>query len=167
MEDDMVMMRKISSPCSRKGQSRILEAVIAAAIIFIVFSVSSFLVRASDVRVLQERSDLDRLGYNVLHRLVESGAYGEIMARANSQPELAELLLKDALQRALPSSIYFNLTITECDGLTLTTLSINPSNTHGEPTPRQLEASSTSLIYTSKDGKIYLLILTLTREGGS
>ncbi len=159
-------MWTLALPGPRRGQSRILEAVVAAAIIFTVFSVSSFLVRASDVRVLQERADLDRLGYNILHRLLESGAYGEIMARSASQPELAELLLKEALQKALPQSVYYNLTIMECDGLTLTPLPINPCNAPGEPASRPLEASSTSLIYTSGDGRIYLLILTLTREGG-
>lgn len=163
----MIMRRNPGLSGSRRGQSRILEAVVAAAVIFIVFSVSSFLVRASDIRVLQERGDLDRLGYNVLHRLVESGAYGEIMERAGSQPELAELHLKEVLQRALPQSIYFNLTITQCDGLTLMTLPINPRNIHGDTIPNQLEVSSTSLIYTSRDGRIYLLTLTLMREGGN
>lgn len=169
MEDDMVMIMRRNSglPGSRRGQSRILEAVVAAAIIFMVFSVSSFLLRASDVRVLQERGDLDRLGYNVLQRLLESGAFGEIMGRYDSQPELAELHLKDALQRALPKSIYFNMTIAQCDGLTLTTLPINPRNIHGESASNQLEVSSTSLIYTSRDGRIYLLTLILMREGGN
>jgi hypothetical protein len=163
MEDDLVMAR-LDLIRSGRGQSRILEAVVAAAIIFIVFSVSSYLVRASEVRVLQERADLDRLGYNVLHRLVESGAYEEIQGRAASQQEL-ELLLKDALQRALPTSVYFNLTIYRCEGLELTPLPINPSNMPAESTPKTLERSSTSTIYTSRDGTIYLLILTLTREG--
>jgi hypothetical protein len=154
---------------SKGGQSRILEAVIAASIIFVVFSVSSFLVRASDIRVLQERADLDRIGYNTLHKLVESGAFEEILMMAESQPETAGLQLKSTLHRSLPQDIFFNLTIYRCD-VEGANININPLNIVVNNMPnessRPLEVSSTSLTYTSRNGEIYLLTLILTRAGG-
>lgn len=151
------MMSLIALLGSRRGQSRILEAVIAASIIFMVFSVSSFLVRASDIRVLQERTDLDRLGYNILHRIVESGAFEDIIQQNN-----AGLLLNCILQRSLPQDVFFNLTIHKCP-------SMNPLITTSNITQESLsslEIASTSLIYTSREGEIYFLNIILTRAGG-
>ncbi|MEM4727651.1 MAG: hypothetical protein QXD04_05295 [Candidatus Bathyarchaeia archaeon] len=158
-----MVMKLINLLASERGQSRILEAVIAASVIFLVFSVSSFLVRASDIRVLQERADLDRLGYNTLHKLVESGAFDEIMREASSQLDpfrSASLLLKNFLQRNLPQDIFFNLTVYLGEEVKAITSNIDQE-------PRSLELSSTSLTYTSRNGDIYLLILILTRAGGS
>lgn len=155
------MMRLMLLIGSRRGQSRILEAVVAASIIFVVFSVSSFLVRASDIRVLQERADLDRLGYNNLHILVESGAFEEIILIHQNNASLISYDLKNILQRSLPQDILFNLTVYECLNMSLLFIA---NNTYHQPT--SLEVSSTSLIYTSREGKIYFLNLILTRPGG-
>jgi hypothetical protein len=153
----MVMLFKALSR-ERKGQFRILEAVIAAVIIFMIFSVSTFLIRVSDVGALQEKADLDRLGYNVLHKLVESGTietYGEVH-------------LKTAVQKSLPYTIYFNLTIYNCldeaYGIQLQPF-INVSNTSPDFFTNSLEVSSTSMIYTSKNGCIYYFVLVLARAG--
>lgn len=154
---------------TRRGQSRILEAVIAASIIFIVLSASMFLIRPSDVKVSQERADLDRLGYNVLHRLVESGTIEETLELYG--PGFREDHMRTAVQRMLPSSIYFNLTVFNCtedkkNGLIrlepLPSISNAPPGLFSEP----LEVSSTSIMYTSKNGNIYHLILVLARSGG-
>jgi hypothetical protein len=162
---------------ARSGQSRILEAVIAAAIIFIVFSASMFLIRASDVKILQERADLDRLGYNVLHRLVESGIIEKTLESWPSGSGFAEAILKTAVQRSLPSKIYFNLEIFNCTErvsaenpedkiVRLEPLPYDVSNAPPELFAKSLEVSSTSLIYTSKRGNIYHLVLVLARAGG-
>ncbi|MEM2127498.1 MAG: hypothetical protein QXH67_04665 [Candidatus Bathyarchaeia archaeon] len=162
-------MKLINLLASERGQSRILEAVIAASVIFMVFSVSSLLVRASDIRVLQERADLDRLGYNTLHKLVESGAFEDIMRKASSQPDEQASSLKNLLQRSLPQDIFFNLTVYRCEteemNINISSLNITATNMLQEQ--RSLEISSTSLTYTSRNGDIYLLILILTRAGGS
>lgn len=154
---------------TRKGQSRILEAVIAAAIIFIVFSASMFFIRASDVKVLQERADLDRLGYNVLHRLVESGTIEETLELYGSG--FREDHMRTAVQRMLPSSIYFNLTVFNCtEDQENSLIRLEPlpsiSNAPSELFAESLEVSSTSAMYTSKNGHIYHLILVLARGGG-
>jgi hypothetical protein len=68
------------------GYAKILETIVAAAIIFIVFAASSFFVNSSQIKAVQERTDLDRLGYNVLSRLTESGV---IEATIDKEPLFA------------------------------------------------------------------------------
>ena len=157
---------------SRRGQSRILEAVIAAVIIFIVFSVSLYLIRASDVKVRQERADLDRLGYNVLHTLVESGSIDQTLEQYQGGSSwIGETYLEATIQNALQEpSMYFNLTIYKCTG-SLTGAWFEPSPPSVSNAPegafaQAMEVSSTSLTYTSKSGNIYYLVLVLTRAGG-
>jgi len=99
----------------RRGQSRVMEAVLAAVIIFIVFSTSMFLMSSSRLWVLQERGDLDRLGYNLLHRLCESQVIEETVEKYNRSSWLYEMHLKTAIQRFLPPMTYFELTISSCD----------------------------------------------------
>jgi hypothetical protein len=166
----MVMRHNHSLKTSR-GQSRILEVVIAAVIIFIVFSVSMFFIQPSDVRVLQERADLDRLGYNVLHRLVESGTIQYFLEVPLNQTA-RELNLRTAVQKSLQSAIYFNLTIYNCTesssgglGITLNPLNLQLSNTSADSFNKSLEVSSTTMTYTSKKGNIYYLVLVLARGG--
>jgi hypothetical protein len=69
---------------ANSGFARILETVVAATIIFIVFTASSFFINSSQIKAVQERTDLDRLGYNVLSRLTESGT---IEATIENVPE--------------------------------------------------------------------------------
>jgi len=151
---------------ARRGQSRILEAAIAAVIISIVFSVSTFLIRSSDVRVLQERADLDRLGYNVLHKIVESGVIEKTLETGLAK-DVA--MLKPTVQRSLPPAICYDLRIFDCteDGswVQLTKL-ISFSNTSEDTFANSLEVSSTSIVYTSQKGNIYHLVLLLARGGG-
>jgi len=152
---------------SRKGQSRILEAVIAAVIIFIVFSVSLYFIRASNITVLQERADLDRLGYNTLHRLVESGTI-----EATIEKRIDAAFVKTIIEKSLPSATYFNLTIFICsDQGSWVVLEPHPSyplisNAPEDAFVKSMEVSSTNMIYTSKRGGIYQLVLILARAGG-
>lgn len=151
---------------TRKGQSRILEAVIGAVIIFIVFSVATFLIRASDVKVLQERGDLDRLGYNVLNRIVESGTIESLV-----EVPRWDIVLRTAVQKSLPSTIYFNLTVFNCINNPIDNLLIkldyvtSVSNASPEAFTKSKEVSSTTMIYTSKNGNVYYLVLVLARAG--
>jgi len=153
-----------SKPKTRNnlGFARILETVVAATIIFIVFTASSFFVNSSQIKAVQERTDLDRLGYNVLSRLTESGV---IEATIENMPPL-NVQLKAYLQYSLPSSIFFNLTImnrpSNQDGwVNLQSL----SNSDYSSFSNSLEVSSTPMIYTSKKGNIYYLILVLANAG--
>jgi hypothetical protein len=144
------------------GYARILETVVAAALIFIVFTASSFFLNNSQVKAVQERTDLDRLGYNTLSRLTESGT---IEVTVEAEPPMY-LQLKVYLQHSLPSSIFFNLTIMNWsanDGEWTTLQSI--SNADFSAFSQSLEVSSTPLLYTSEIGNSYSLILLLANAG--
>jgi len=148
------------------GQARILETVVAATIIFIVFTASSFFINNSQVTAVQERTDLDRLGYNVLSRLTESGT---IEATIENEPMPLTVQLKAFLQHSLPSSIFFKLTImnwaSNQDGWVVPNNLPSLSNSADSSFSNSIEVSSTPMIYTSKNGNIYYLILVLANAG--
>jgi len=151
------------------GQTRILEAVVASIIIFILFSVAAFMIRSSDVVHVQERGDLDRLGYNVLSSVVESGTIEKTLESS----DFSEFELKTFIQRMLPSSTFFNVTIfnyTQTGDFiekdSLVSRVGNVEDVEIGSFSDFLEVSSTPTIYTSKKGNIYSIILLLARAGG-
>jgi hypothetical protein len=150
-----------------KGFSRILEAVIAAVIIFVVFSVATFLIQTSDVKMVQERADLDRAGYNVLNGLIESGSIESI--ETSSVPDV-ENYLRTIIQCSLPPTVYFSFSISNCTGeppyLRMQLVEGSKvTNCQSELFANSTEVSSTDLIYTSKSGNVYETLLLLTRAG--
>lgn len=157
---------------NQSGIARILEGVIAAVLIFIVFSAATFMVQTSDVKVLQERSDLDRLGYNVLTNLIESGVIEttETDPAYQNNATSRDLYLKTTLQSYLPITIYFNFTLSNCTDQTtyvkLQTVTNSVSNVPSQFFTDSTEVSSTDTIYTSKNGNIYYAVLLLARAGG-
>jgi hypothetical protein len=145
---------------ANSGQARILEAVIAALIIFIVFTASAFFINSSRTTTVQERADLDRLGYNVLSKIIESGTIEATI----DQPTL----LKAFLQNSLPSSILFKLTLTtwkDSNGWVTATTLPPLSNSDDNSFSNSAEVSSTPMMYTSKGGNIYYLVLVLANAG--
>lgn len=144
---------------------RILEAVVAALIIFVVFSAATFFIRSSDVKVLQERADLDRLGYNVLSGMIESGT-----VEATLETSFSPVQLQAYLQRTLPISTFFNLTIVKMaaddqSGWVNQTSIVTLSNVPSAGFTGSLEVSSTPTVYTSKAGYTYFITLVLARAG--
>ena len=108
MEDEHLKNRKPQR--QNAGISRILESVIAAFIIIVVFVAATFLINSSNFQAQQEKGDLERMGYNALSNLVESRT---IEATIEKNPQEAESNLRAFLQRTLSHSIYFKL-IVEC-----------------------------------------------------
>ncbi|MCQ5374108.1 MAG: hypothetical protein NO515_03675 [Candidatus Methanomethylicia archaeon] len=168
MEDDLVMLPK--GLCrnirrTKKGQMRILETIIAAAVVYIVFSAAFFLIRSSESMTLQETIDLNKLGYNTLHRLMESRTIEETLEK---QQENGMGYLKNILQKFLPSGIYFNLTIYNCTGdleNPFESFSWSVSNAPSDEIANSKEIGHSSAIYTSKAGNIYFLVLNVARAG--
>lgn len=164
------MTEKKRGSKANTGQARILEAVVAATIIFIVFSASSILINSSRVTAAQERTDLDTLGYNVLSRLTESGTIEATIE--NSQSSLSAQLtqLKAFVQNSLPSSMFFSLTITNNtktnDGSQPINQQLTVGNVGAASFSASTDVSSTPLIYTSKSGNIYFIVLLLSNVGG-
>src|SRR3990172_12830983 len=125
-----------------KGFSRILEVVIAAVIIFVVFSVATFLIQTSDVKAVQERADLDRTGYNVLNGIIESGVIENIETSSTLN---VTNYLRTIIQSSLPPTVYFSFSISNCtDKATYVTMQpVDGSNVTN--CPSELFAKSTEV----------------------
>lgn len=147
------------------GVARILEAIVAATIIFIAFTAASFFISDSKTAVAQDRTDLDRIGYNTLSKLTESGA---IEATVEQTPP-ATIELKAFIQNSLPTSMIFNLTVTRCNqqgtGWVALGTPTSISNIADDSMSESMAVSSTPMMYTSKSGSIYYLVLMLATPG--
>lgn len=165
-------MNKRSLFENRRGFSRILEVVIAAVIIFISFAVATFLVQTSDVRILQERTELDRLGYNVLNSLANSRTI-EVLENDSAYENWTimdkETYLKTTIQSYLPITVYFNLTISKyVDKAIFVQFEqfTSATNMPVDQAKTSTEVSATEMPYTSKNGNVYCTVLLLIRAGG-
>lgn len=85
-----------------KGQIRIIEAFLAALIIFSSFAISSNLSVRQDVK---KSMDLTSMGLQALAKLDSDGSLGKYIDYANWTA------LRDALDIVLPDGISFNLTV--------------------------------------------------------
>jgi len=91
---------------NRKGQMRIIEAILASFVIFFaVVFINTFAVTPSSPTY--ETSELEKLGHNVLHDLDDQ----RLLARFVYNEEWKNLTA--ALTVCLPPDVYFNLTIYE------------------------------------------------------
>lgn len=161
MEDEHLKNR--APQRQNAGISRILESVIAAFIIIIVFMAATFLINSSNFQAQQEKGDLERMGYNTLANLVESRT---IEATIEKNPQEAVSNLRAFLQRTLPNSIYFKLVVSQREGewAPFDIIIASTSNNFNEDIfTNSLYTSSTPVIYTSESGEIYSIILTLSR----
>lgn len=160
-------MKKL--PKSRRGNAgiaRILETIVAAAIILIAFTAASFFISDSKTAALQDRTDLDRLGYNVLSKLTESGT---IEATIEQTPP-AKVELKTFIQNSLPTSMLFNLSISKsAPGASGNWATIGEpitvSKVEDNSLSNSIAVSSTPMMFTSKNGNIYYLVLVLASPG--
>lgn len=145
-------------PKTLRGQARILEAVIASILIFITFSAAFYMLFSSENVFKQETVDLNKLAYNTLHRMAESGIIEKTIEAGNNRQ------LNLTLQELLPQGIYFHLTI---NNATNENQQVNGpfSNASTMEFENSGETASSSITYTSKKGHIYYLILKLTRAG--
>jgi len=140
------------------GQMRILEAVIASIIIFMAFSAAFYFIYSTQNIFAQEAIDLNRLAYNTLHQIAESGIIEKTIEEETGGVDQ----LKIALQELLPANIYFNLTV---NPINPSGEPISASNAPAEAFKKTGEVASASIIYTSKRGNIYHMVLKLTRAG--
>jgi hypothetical protein len=142
-----------------RGQIRIFEAVVATAVIFVAFSASILLIYPSRLWLIYEREYLDRLGYNILHNLAETGAIESVLGEDTYHLEII-------MNRIMPLLTYYNLTIfvfNTAKGEIQRFASV--SNATPEVFRRMPEVSSTMMVYTSRSGKTYYLVLVLAKGG--
>lgn len=145
---------------SRHAQARILESLVAAVLMYILFTTVYFMLFSSEKPFKMESVDLNRLSYNSLHHLAGSSVIEEVVNEPQSSSRLFE-----AIQTLLPRNVYFNLTIYERDGSGLWILKLSISNAEARVFELSSEVAASSTVYTSKKGEIYLLCLKLTRVG--
>ncbi|NHJ84169.1 MAG: hypothetical protein FK734_01820 [Asgard group archaeon] len=89
----------------KNGQMRVIEAILASfIIIFALAFVNFFNVNPSSERY--EITELNKLGYNVLHDLDTQGLLANYVYNENWEN------LRNALSVTLPVDVYFNLTVT-------------------------------------------------------
>jgi len=153
----------------RRGHFRIIEVLIAVVALFTAFTTSVFLTSTSRINVLQEHSDLDRVGQNILLRLAESGVIDSTVKMTPKGPSLEPYVLENTVTKSLPPLTYYILRIynyTGTDKIPIFTNEIgNVTNTTPNAFPSTSEVSSSSFIYTSASGQIYYIVLTLAKAG--
>lgn len=140
----------------RSGQMRILEAVIAVIILLIAFMAFYFMLYSSEKFFKQETVDLNRLSYNALMHLVESG----VVERAVSNDSGDSSALVKALQSLLPPNVFFNLTIVNATDPSRRVV-VSAFNAVPAVFERLGEVASATITYTSREGKVYMLVLKL------
>ncbi len=147
---------------SREGQMRILEAVIATTVLLVAFTAFYFMLYSSVKFFKQEAVDLNRLSYNALMHLAESG----IVERALSgDAQAGGAMLLRALQVLLPSNVFFNLTIVNITDASSREVVVSVSNAVPAIFEGPSEVASATTTYTSSEGKIYMLVLRLALVG--
>lgn len=146
------------------GQMRVFEAIAATIVIFSAFSIAIYLIYPFSLWTVYEKEDLDRFGYNVLNNLIESGAVESILKE--SDDNVIKVRLKTFIDGIIPSMMYYNLKILvrEEGNIGFHEL-ISISNAPSKVFMSSPQTSSTTAIYTSREGKAYYLILILVKGG--
>jgi hypothetical protein len=156
-----------------KALLRMIEAVLAAIIILLAFTVSYHYATPPNPFTIRAKGELEKMAYNLLHRLAEEKALDEILEKND-----AELLGNEfaaALRTLLPKNIVYNLTIYKAEIITITPHNVksvglvklcNATNIEDPDTiVRASEVGKAVLTYTYSQlerGEFYTLVLHLT-----
>lgn len=88
----------------KRGQMRIIEALIACLLVFLTLSMATFF---SNVYVMNKGGNLNKVGMNIIDTIDDSAVIEEII----EQNEGWETKLKSLIDSLLPPDIFYNLTI--------------------------------------------------------
>jgi hypothetical protein len=94
---------------NNKALLRMIEAVLAAIVILLAFTVSYHYATPPNPFTIRAKGDLEKMAYDVLHRLAEEKALDEVMEK--NDPTLLGDEFAAALRTLLPKNIVYNLTI--------------------------------------------------------
>jgi len=121
---------------NRKGQMRIIEAILASFVIFFAVAfINTFAVTPSSPTY--ETSELEKIGHNVLHDLDDQ----RLLARFVYKGEWENLTA--ALMVCLPPDVYFNLTVYDLNGNVVNSMPIG----YGDPNVFVTSSSVASVTY--------------------
>lgn len=138
---------------ARKGQMRIIETVLAS---FVIVAALAFMntVAFNPPSSKYETSDLEKLGYNVLHNLNEQ----RVLVRYVYDREWNNL--EAALRVSLPADVYFNLTVIDMEGYVEGSIIYGQTNVFGSSST----GSVTYVLPGSDDYDPRILVLGLVRR---
>ncbi len=152
----------------RRGQFRIIEALIAAILIIGSMAIAVNIQRIPRFWITYERENLEELAFNTLFNIADKVLLN--MQLNSSSPWENDLFW--VLNTMLPPTIYFNLTIYKITlqnetEITFERVNKTPiTNIQAENINEIVESSSAMYVFTSRDGSVYLAILTLSRSKG-
>jgi len=145
---------------------RVIEAVLATIIIFTTFTSAAYLLKSHRTWATRHLEELEKTGYNAMHRLAESGGLETTVGDSHLGWELH---LKLLLETILPASVYFNLTIFTSryqNGIvTLEDYSQAITNVHSAGFINSPEIASITYVYTCGNAKVYVFVLQLATGG--
>jgi hypothetical protein len=138
---------------ARKGQMRIIETLLAS---FVIVAALAFMntMAMNPPSSRYETSDLEKLGYNVLHNLNEQG----VLVRYVYDREWNNL--EAALRVSLPTDVYFNLTVIDREGYVEGSIIYGGTNVFAS-------SSTGSVVYVLSGSDDYdprILVLELVRR---
>lgn len=108
----------MSKKNGKKGQMRVVEAILASFIIILALSfVNFFTVNPTSQKY--EITEMEKLGYNALHDLDMQGLLTRFVYEENWAS------LRDALSVSLPLDLYFNLTVLNLNNDVINDMSIS------------------------------------------
>ena len=93
---------------ARKGIMRVVEALFSAVIILMAVIVSSQIVVFPNPFTSRTRTDLEKLGYNLMFRLAQEGSLERLIIEGGDDWENDACILFGTL---LPVGVYFNLAV--------------------------------------------------------
>jgi len=137
---------------NNKALLRMIEAVLAAIVILLAFTVSYHYATPPNPFTIRAKGDLEKIAYDVLHRLAEERALDEILKK---NPTLLGDEFAAALRTLLPKNIVYNLTIYKAEIIT-----IMPHNVEGVKLEKLADATNIedpdTIVRASEVGKAVL-----------
>jgi len=152
----------------RRGQARLIEAALAALVLFVGLSLVSFLVGPMNTLVIEPRGELEKRAYNTLYRLSNAGVYEETIMSGDPYSEDS---LKSAISRLLSPHVHYNLTIynaTQVDPISVNMEKIVTVTNLEEGSPVSSEDLFVVCVrapYTTRSGSVLVFTLALGSMG--
>ncbi len=153
---------------SKRGQLRIIEALITAFLVIGSMIIVVELQRIPRTWITYESEDLEDLAFNLIAETADSVLTSEL----TNQSGLWENNIFWALRTMLPPTLYFNMTIykvsiSEDASVSLAMMNRVPiTNIQSEDYEKLAESASATYILTLPDGTVCMVVLTLMRSRG-
>jgi len=163
---------EVRTAIRRRGQARLVEAIVSAIIVIVAMSIAGLLSRPPGTVFFREEKSLVKTGYSIINYMANAKIIEEIIYKEeNGQIKYNdnwEEQLKAILQFMVPANIAFNLTIYEISGTIENNLKIKPLNSKpisnietGEGLAEMETIKYTYVCTCKARGKVLLIILQL------